>query len=226
MPGTKTSYWGRPHRKLMKRGCWGRCIVLAMTLVVLGPRAESQKGEEPVIEQQIAELMGQMDQLDEDGRMRLLSRTDEQRSVLLGVLLKRIGTSDSKSVQAAAIYLIGANRLEQGAYDLIQRIDFDMGERRSPVTREPLWERYPAMEALIKIGQRGVQQALELLAKEDQPLRRDLAIKVMRYSTDADVATLILQRAHSQEADPRRKARLKGALSRLEAMLKDPGERA
>jgi len=189
-------------------------VVLLIGFVEILNAINHRKGEVKMIEQQVMELMKQLDTLDEPSRMKLLSQVDEQRNELLGVLLKHIGTSESKNVQAAAIYLIGRHHLSDGVQELVQRIDFAPGGRptRGP---EPLWEQYPAMEALITIGWPSVQAAVELLAVETDDLRRDLAVKVIRYATDAEVAKFILERAHKIESDPTRKGNLQDALVRL-----------
>ena len=72
-----------------------------------------------MIEPQIMDLMNKLDGLDARARMKLLAQVDKQRNELLGVLLKHLGTSPSKNVQAAAIYLIGRHRLTDGVADLV-----------------------------------------------------------------------------------------------------------
>ncbi len=202
-----------------------RQVILSLTLlvgiVVIGAgcrAADGRKGEKTVIEQQVMEMMNKLDTLDDRARMKVLSHVDEQRNELLGVLLKHLGTSSSKDVQAAAIYLIGRHRLSEGVSDLIRRIDLDTGERGLAKSL-PLWDRYPAMEALITIGRPSVLPAVEVLATETNDLRRDLAVKVVRYAEDAGVAKFILERALSAEKDPNRVAKLKDALSRLDRLI-------
>lgn len=175
---------------------------------------DNKKGDMTVIEQEVMSMMRKLDTLDEPSRMKLVSQVDEQRNELLGVLLKHLGTSHSKNVQAAAIYLIGRHHLSDGVAELIRCIDFDTGREQQPGS-ESLWEQYPAMEALITIGWSSVPAAVELLATETIDLRRDLAVKVIRYATDAEVAKFILERAHKIESDPNRKGNLQDALMLL-----------
>jgi hypothetical protein len=172
-----------------------------------------------MIEQTIMDVMRKLDALDERSRMKLLAQVDKQRSDLTGSLLTQLGTSPSSNVQAAAIYLIGRHRLAEGVPELVQRLDF-APERKGIPEPEPLWEKYPAMEALITIGRPSIPAVLELLATETKDLRRDLAVKIVRYVEDAGVARFILERAHAAESNPDRKARLKDALTRLEKLPK------
>jgi hypothetical protein len=198
-------------------------LIAAMAVLFspLGPIhgvADEKKGEVPVIEQQILELMKKLDALDERSRMQLLSQIDAQRNELLGVLLKQLGSSPSKNVQAAALYLIGRHHLSDGVSELIRRIDFDSG-RLTDHGPEPLWEQYPAMEALITMGKPSVPAAIELLAADKNDLRRNLAVKVIRYVEGADVAEFVLQRAEAKESDASRKSMLSDALVRLRQLI-------
>lgn len=178
---------------------------------------DDKKGEVKVIEQEILALMRKLDTLDEPSRMKLVSQVDEQRNELLGVLLKHLGTSESKNVQTAAIYLIGRHRLSDGVAQLIHCIDFDTGGQPQ-FSALPLWERYPAMEALIAIGWPSIPAAIELLAMDTDDVRRDLAVKVIRYITDGEIAKFILERAWTNESEPSRKTNLQDALVRLEKL--------
>jgi HEAT repeat protein len=171
-----------------------------------------------MIDKEIADLMTKLDSLDDNARMRLLSSVDSQRSELLGVLLRHLGTSQSKNVQAAAIYLIGRHHLVDGVPELIKWIDFAPGGPRIPEP-EPLWEKYPAMEALINIGRPSVAPAIELLATDSNDLRRSLAVKVLRYVETPDVAKFILQKSQDSAADEGRKSMLVDALSRLDKLI-------
>ncbi len=167
-----------------------------------------------MIEQEIMELMKSLDTMDERARMRLVSKVDEQRNELLSVLIKHLDTSPSKNVQATAIYLIGRHRLAEGVGELIRHIDFD-ASGQAIKGAEPLWEQYPAMEALITIGKPSVLATLKLLATETDDLRRTLAVKVIRYVEGAEIARFILDHSYAAENDPVRKANFADARTRL-----------
>jgi hypothetical protein len=174
----------------------------------------NERAEKSMEDSEIARLLQEVDQSDETTGMSLLSRADEQRHQLLGALVKELDTSSSKKVHIAAVYLIGAHRLDRGVWELIKWIDLDAGERRKQ-TKEALWDRYPSMEALIRIGKPSVRPAMDLLSREDDALRRYLAVKVIRYVEGADIAELILSRAESSESDTHIKRRWTDALARL-----------
>ena len=173
-----------------------------------------------MIEQEVMDLMKKLDTMDERSRMKFISQVDEQRNQLLGVLLKHLGTNPSKQVQAAAIYLIGRHHLTDGVTELIRRIDFDPGRQALPGA-EPLWEQYPALEALITIGKPSIPATLDLLATEHDDLRRSLAVKVVRYVEGPEVAEFILQKAQAAQSDAARKALLKDGLARLSKLINE-----
>lgn len=173
-----------------------------------------------MIEKEIMDLINKLDTLDERSQMRLLSQVDEQRNELLGVLLRHLGTSSSINVQAAAIYLIGRHRLSDGVTELTQRVDFapETPPMKGP---EPLWDQYPAMEALISIGKPSTPAAIGLLASDSNDLRRNLAVKIIRYVEGAEVAEFILQNEQNNEGDPQRKTMLADALLRLRKLIEE-----
>jgi len=168
--------------------------------------------------QQTADLMSKLDKMDERSQMSLLSQVDRERSETLGLLLKYLGPHSSINVQAAAIYLIGRNRLSDGVPELVRRIDFDTGAEPKK-TAEPLWERYPAMEALITIGSPSVRPSVELLATDPNEVRRNLAVKVIRYVEGPEVAKFILERAIAAESEPKRRANLSDGMKRLQTLI-------
>ena len=193
-------------------------VIVLSTLFTLSAsmrlQAGGRAGETIMIEQEVMELMKSLDTMDERARMRLASKVDEQRNELLSVLIKYLDTSPSKNVQATAIYLIGRHRLAEGVGELIRHIDFDASGQAIKGT-EPLWEQYPAMEALITIGKPSVLATLKLLATETNDLRRTLAVKVIRYVEGAEIARFILDHSYAAENDPVRKANFADARTRL-----------
>ena len=191
---------------------WLICLFGAIASTLAADRDQEKTA---MIEQEVMELMSTLDTLDDRSRMRALSRVDEQRNELLGILLRHLGTSPSENVQAAAIYLIGRHRLSDGVRELLRHIDFEPAGGEPRRGHLPLWERYPAMEALIHIGKPSVPAALDLLATETDDLRRELAVKVIRYVEGAEVARFVLERAQRAESDPARKANLSDAATRL-----------
>jgi hypothetical protein len=193
--------------------------IVVITALTCGA-VDKRRGEAKAMSQQELDWITHLDAMDDQTRMRHLSQVDEERLAVLGALLRQLDSSASKNVQAAAIYLIGRYHFSQGVPELIRRIDVDTGDQPKKAA-EPLWERYPAMEALITIGLPSVQPAIELLATDTDELRRTLAAKVVRYVEGPDVARFVLDRACTKETDPKRKANLKNAAARIEKLIQE-----
>jgi hypothetical protein len=210
------------HRLLtsVRKSMREHVIILTVLLASVAEAAPAQtvrrEGGDTMIEQQVLDVMSRLDSLDDAARFRLISKVDADRNTLLGILLKHLGGAESVHVRAAAAYMIGRHRLSEGVPALMRQIDLE-APPSGEIGREPLWEKYPAMEALIHIGRPAVPPALELLATDGSRLRRSLALRVVRYAEGADVAEFILQRAIAREADPERRGRLDSALAELRA---------
>jgi hypothetical protein len=200
------------ERTWRKMSAWALLPGLAF-----GPAAAlAQRKGGPRVTEQVKEILDKLDTVDQRSRTKLLSRVDEKRKELVTLLVNYLDTSPSRNVQAAAIYVMGRHRLAEAVPTLIRWIDFDAGEPAK--SAEPLWDRYPAMEALIAIGRPSVLAALELLASDSHELRRTLAVKVIRYVEDAATALFILERARNSEADSARKGKLDDAIARLRSL--------
>jgi hypothetical protein len=206
-------------QKAHVRSWWSIVGGLVVALALIPTMAEQlAKGSQEMIDQQTLELMSKLDSLDDRSRMQLLAHVDEQRSELCASLLKQLRTSSSKNIQAASIYLIGRHRFSEAAEELTRRIDF-APSTQPWIGSEPLWEKYPAMEALITIGLPSIPPTIELLATDSNDLRRSLAVKVVLHVQGPDVSGFILERAYAKERDPKRKANLQDAVSRLEQLI-------
>jgi len=190
----------------------------ALMIFLVEGSVDAGRGEEQMIDRRVMEMMSKLDSLDDRSLMELLSQVDEQRGELHAALVNQLRTSPSTRVQASAIYLMGRNRLSESVQDLIQRIDF-APETKPWVGSEPLWEKYPAMEALITIDLPSVAPSIELLATDSNDLRRSLAVKVIRYVEGPDVARFVLEKAYQKENDPSRKPKLKDALARFDELV-------
>ena len=116
----------------------------------------------------------------------------------------------------AAIYLAGLDRMERTAADLARVIDFKGDPVEIVKGSMPLWGEFPAAEAMEKIGAPSTGPLLELLGATDQPMRRDLALSVLReVDGDESVTEGRLERARDAEKDSSKKQRLESCLGRL-----------
>jgi hypothetical protein len=134
---------------------------------------------------------------------------------LVGEIRQRDFPADSK---LCAIYLLGELRpRDASAVDaLMENIDFvaTRGDIRLGIAR---WGKYPAEEALEKIGMPAVHVALTFyLPKEEDQLKRHLMCNVLQGALGEDNAITILKQWIAKESDPHKSANLELALRELE----------
>src|SRR5690606_730412 len=99
----------------------------------------------------------------------------------------------------------------------LRHIEFD-APYDEPMHREPLWERYPALGALIHIGKPSVGPTVDMLAEDENDLRRNLAVRVLRAVEGTEFARMILERRMREEEDLGRKAKLADAIELIAAL--------
>lgn len=182
----------------------------------------------------IAPLTNGTEQMSDEhitGRLQRFERlTDKERETLLrdigqnlrqaqGILLTALD-SGSEDAKFYAAYLLGEYRFPQAADGLARRITLE-DKIRSTGQRscEWFWDRYPAMEALIKIGIPSIPALIGNLEESDDATVRKLSLKVI-YSIERDkeITTLRLQRALDTQKDSEKRARLQSALKSLSEM--------
>lgn len=80
----------------------------------------------------------------------------------------------------------------------------------------PAMGKYPAVEALVKIGNPSIPAVIQNLADSDDVKVRDLSMQVLtRIDSDKDISQLRLQKALKAETDSQKKARLQTAINSL-----------
>lgn len=165
---------------------------------------------------EIDDLMQRLPTLDGQAQGAALSQVEVQRAELRSRLELHAEKGSTPFVRAAAMYLMGRHRLDECVPYLLRHIEFD-APHEVPSHREPLWERYPAIEALVHIGKPSVLSTVDMLAEEEDDLRRNLAVRVLRGIEGTDFARQILERRMAEEDDLGRKAKLADAMERLVA---------
>jgi hypothetical protein len=136
-------------------------------------------------------------------------------ATLVGEIRQNDFPADSK---LCAIYLLGELRPNDiNAVDaLMENIDYvaTRGDIRISIAR---WGKYPAEEALEKIGMPAVHVALTFyLPKEENQLKRHLMCNVLQGALGEDIAITILKKWIAKESDPQKSANLELALKELE----------
>ena len=143
----------------------------------------------------------------------------DQKTKLVATLVSEIRQSDFPAdSKTCAFYLLGELRPNDiNAVDaLMQNIDFvaTRGDIRISIAR---WGKYPAEEALGKIGMPVVHAALTFyLPKEENQLKRHLMCEVLYDALTPDIAIPTLKQWIAKESDPQKRANLELALKELE----------
>lgn len=158
------------------------------------------------------ELIARMAALNDKERMEFLGELSKERSDIQGNLIHQLGASDSKEMKSAAAFLLGMYRMDQSVYHLSKFITLE-NEHIVPNTKEPLWDRYPVVEALIRIGKPAVPEMLRNIRTSDDEKTRELSARVIRYVEGPEIGRIILEKALEKQDDTKQKSRLEEALT-------------
>ena len=189
-------------------------ILSGIILIVVGrailPAANLDQALKP--EDNAIEALRSMEKMSDAERESLLKVLEQRWQTLQGVLLTNLnGANDDINFSSA--YLLGLYRFEQAAGNLARVIDLENKDAdRHENRREPRWDRYPAVEALIRIGKPSVREVLRRLETSDDPHVRALSARVIFYVEGPEVSKLVIQTAIKAQSDPVKKQRLESAL--------------
>ena len=115
---------------------------------------------------------------------------------------------DSKHV---SILLLGELRATEGVDVLLDNLTYR--NTWDPSGYYP-WAVYPALEALVKIGMRGIPGALERLKTSQDERERENCYWLVRGGLGVETGRFAIATAMQDERDPERKSRLEAALKK------------
>ena len=99
---------------------------------------------------------------------------------------------------------------------LAVKIALKMDLSQNIIKGYPIIAGYPAMDALIKIGNPSIPAMIRNLAESDDAKYQELSLQVLyRIDGDKDIVQLRLQKALASEKDSQKQARLQSALKAL-----------
>ena len=182
-------------------------LIFSLSLLV---KAEETNGCNVVNQLKIFE------RLTDKERLTLLQTNNYNLRQILETLLTKFDSvnSDDKCYVA---YLLGDYRFSQAVKVLGKNIALeDKIHPNQERGAEWFWDRYPAMEALIKIGSASISAIIQNLTESDDAKVRELSLKVIWHiDHDKDIVQLRLKKALKAEKDSTRQARLRAALKAL-----------
>jgi hypothetical protein len=129
------------------------------------------------------------------------------------VLLRDSRLSNDKKIRICA--MMAHYRIED-IPDLAENIDLEYVSPQKEITELPLWGRYPAQQALIRIGTRSVPAMLQIIETSDNEKRRELAARVIigvqEGSGEPALARILMEKKIEKQTDPEKKKRLEATL--------------
>jgi hypothetical protein len=145
-----------------------------------------------------------------------LEEMDESRiNMEIAVTLELRKKDEPKQAKLAAIVIAGCFRFERVSPELAQMIDFNDDGYNGTATAVPLWDRYPAAQALLRIGNIAVPSLLSNLATSNDHLVRELSARSLWAILHAGPAKVALQEEIQRQADAKNDA----AVARLMAAM-------
>lgn len=136
----------------------------------------------------------------------------ESYEKVTGVLIRQVEDhKSSANAKTLAAYLLGELRAYRAVTTLAENIDMK-APRIDPKVRIGRWGEFPAQEALLKIGIPAAAEVFVRLRTEQNPLRRELMVRVIRGVYGDDLGRLFFQNRLAKENDPMHKQNLNLAL--------------
>ena len=125
----------------------------------------------------------------------------EELRLVASLAAQLTNSASTNEVKCYAAYLLGGLHYRESVPPLLANINLKPGRGVTDFAI-PLWFDFPAVEALSRLGNFGVDGALDLLKTTDDPSVRARSIEVLRGTlTYPGVAEVILKDALARETD-------------------------
>ncbi len=138
------------------------------------------------------------------------------RAAVAADLIAQAQKGKTRNARTYGVYLLGELRADEAVPTLLTLIDFEGVPDHNSNSRHARWGRYPACEALAKIGSPAVGLLVGDLADEGSASRRRLVVGTLRDILGKDVAEFVLKKADNSATGPR-KANYEQAIRDLDA---------
>jgi hypothetical protein len=126
-------------------------------------------------------------------------------------------TRENETILQCA-YMLGEMRATAAIPALVAKIEFKAARADNRKPGAPRWKRFPAEEALVKIGNPAVNPIVLALAVEEDRTRRKLMVEVLCGVLGKDVADFVLKKAAADVATIIKKEKYEQARSELHAL--------
>jgi hypothetical protein len=151
-----------------------------------------------------------------------LNKLSLERGEFSEEVISQLKSPSSEQARLAAMYLSGRYRLETAAPELAGQIDFHLNMTQEETKRLPLLTEWPAVTALIRIGDPAIHEMIRNIAGSDKPEVRRLSVNVLMSVLGTGLAKdaireAISARAGANASDLKEIERLKSALSLVDS---------
>lgn len=181
------------------------CFALALGAV---PPADK-----PGPDEKMKEILANLPNASEQDGERIASGLSNDRAQVQSQLILQLLSPKSKQHQIVVVYLLGLYRMEGAARHLAKFITLEAEEKLHQ--RLPLWSRYPAVDALVKIGMPSIPVVMERIETSDDKLVIELGAKVIKGVLGQEIAEGVVKQAIIKLPDADKKKKLEEALGFL-----------
>ena len=133
------------------------------------------------------------------------------RRTFLRAIERRLRQEPDPAKKAAVCYLLGEYRAAEAIEPLLDLIDLEAPETLAEFITFgslPRWGKYPAYEALVKIGTPAIPAVVDRLAVEEEEPRRELQVSVIRKILGRERGADMLAEASRDQSDVERQEKL------------------
>lgn len=161
--------------------------------------------------------INRIDELDEPEKLEFINNLCKERLALKSALIRQLDSANTNDGKFAAAFLLGYYRMEQSVRSLSNYITLE-NVQRALHEKQPLWGRWPIVEALIRIGRPAIPTMIENIETGDDQKVRENSTIVIRYVEGYDIGRYILEKAIEEQENKIKKNNLKLALKYYEKL--------
>ncbi len=155
-----------------------------------------------------------LDRISREQRDLLLNEIEREWQTTKEILITQLGSTNIHT-RCCSAYLLGLYRYPEAVESLGQMVSLE-DKATEGKQKERRWDRYPAFEALIRIGKPSIPAMLRNIEGSEDETIRELSARVIFYVEGADIAPIVLEKAISKQTDPLKKGRLKAVVNLAE----------
>jgi len=136
----------------------------------------------------------------------------DERVELTDALIGMLRVEQDIPKKARICYALGEYRAREAVADLSRNIDLTVEVKKEAGKRMPRWGKYPAWEALIKIGFPAIDEMIRNIEASENEKITELSTRVISGITGKVLAETIVQKRADEQTDPAKAAKLGHAL--------------